>query len=163
MWPQNITASQRVLSVTTERKTEQAEEKRERQQEGAETEREAQQGRWNTITALWLAGCYRTPPTLAAILWAWPRRSPWSPDSLRPSWCRRASSAPCTRSSWTPAGRRISPWTCARAPPPPPSSWWRRWARPTSCNSTFFRTPQSLTSRGCRSCKKHQISLLETG
>lgn len=44
----DITASQRVPSVKTERRTEQAE----RKERKTETEREAQQGGWNTITAL---------------------------------------------------------------------------------------------------------------
>ncbi len=144
MWPQRY----HCITESTECENWEKDRTGRRKERKTETEREAQQGGWNTITALWLVGCYNTPPTLAAILWAWPPRSPWSPDSLRPSWCRRVCAAPCTRSWWTPAGRRISLWTCAREPHPLPSSWWRPWARPTSWNSTFFRTPRSLTSRG---------------
>ncbi len=103
MWPQRY----HCITESTECENWEKDRTGRRKERKTETEREAQQGGWNTITALWLVGCYNTPPTLAAILWAWPPRSPWSPDSLRPSWCRRVCAAPCTRSWWTPAGRRI--------------------------------------------------------
>lgn len=76
----------------------------------------------------------------------WQSRSLWSPGSLRLSWCRMACAAPCTRSWWTPGGRRTSPWICGPSPRPPLWFWWRRSVRPTSYTTTSSRTRLFWTS-----------------
>ena len=85
-------------------------------------EKAAHQGRWNTITTR-ITYCYTIPPTLTVNPWVQLLRSLWSPSCLPLSLCRTASAALCTRSWWTPTGRRISLWTCGLAPRPQPWSW----------------------------------------
>lgn len=65
----------------------------------------------------------------------------WSPSYLPPSWCRRVSAARCTRSSWTPRGRRTSLSTSSPGSSLLPSSSQKRRVRLTSCTSTSSQTP----------------------